>query len=134
MKIKPFQLPNMLSNNNALLNGVSCAGVIVNPGRTIQFSNSRSAISFAYKKNQLPGETVDKFIPEAFHQIQKQRNKKHIKSSEISYMDIRPEAAAIIMAGVKFPAELSLSLIQAESGILFRPYEPILLFRPGINN
>jgi PAS domain S-box-containing protein len=80
--------------------------------------NSQTEALFGYTREQLLGKTVDALVPERFREIHPGHRAAYFAEPRTRPMGAGVELSAVRSDGTEFPAEISLSSIEIEEGIL----------------
>ena len=111
MKLTPTAAADILgSSNDAIL--------VVNNDGEIVFANSNAENLFGYDKGELPGQTVEALMPEAFREKHKSHRKKYVKAPHS-----RPLVSGLKLKGLRkdgrvFDAEIALTPVQSGDELL----------------
>ncbi len=101
-----------------LLESAPEAMVIVDRHGKIVLVNAETERLFGYDRNELLGRTIELLVPERLRQAHIAHRSAYAASPGIRPMAASPELAAIRRDGSEFPAEIALSPIETEEGLL----------------
>ena len=101
-----------------LLEAVPDAIVGVDVDGKIVLVNSQTEELFGYARDDLLGQTVELLVPERFRDVHRDHRGTYFKEPGTRPMGTRSELFALRRDGSEFPAEISLSSIVAEDGVL----------------
>jgi PAS domain S-box-containing protein len=118
MEIKPIQPLKEQGIFKALLDAAPDATVIVDRNGRVQMVNKQTENLFGYVREELIGQPVEIFIPQALWLAHKQHRKNFGKEPRVRSMGAGLELEAVKKDGTKFPVEISLSPLQTEEGLL----------------
>jgi len=102
----------------ALLEAVPVAIVGVDEQGTIQLVNTQTERLFGYKRDELLGRPIELLVPEAARNIHPVRRALFAEDPQPRTMGREMEFAGRRKDGSEFPAEISLSSIDTEDGVL----------------
>ena len=102
----------------ALLEAVPDAIIGVDEQGTIQLVNSQTERLFGYKRDELLGRPIELLVPEAARGVHPARRAHYVEDPQPRPMGTEMEFAGRRKDGSEFPAEISLSSINAEDGVL----------------
>ena len=80
--------------------------------------NSQTESLFGYTRDELLGESVELLVPKRFHAVHSDHRDGYFKEPRTRAMGAGSELFAVRKDGSEFPAEISLSSIETEAGIL----------------
>lgn len=92
--------------------------VIVNDKHEIMQINEQCEKLFGYKQSEIAGKEIEILIPSDFHHIHLQHRKKYIQHPKNRIMGSGLELMALKKNGNSFPAEVSLSPLLTEEGLI----------------
>ncbi len=104
--------------SRALLESAPDAVVIVNQQGTIVLVNSQTEKIFGYRREQLLGRSVEVLLPERLRQAHLDHRTKYSREPTVRPIGVFTELTARRQDGSEFPAEISLSPLHTESGVL----------------
>ncbi len=110
--------PNSDSTFQQLLEAAPDAFVGVDSAGVIVLINSQTEALFGYSRDELLGEPVEILVPERFREPHPGHRSAYFAEPRTRPMGAGVELAAIRKDGSEFPAEISLSSIETESGPL----------------
>jgi hypothetical protein len=90
----------------------------VAPSGEIVLVNKQAETLFGYAREELIGELVEALVPERFRKAHPNRRKGYFEEPRTRGMGAGVELYAVRKDGSEFPAEISLSSIETEEGIL----------------
>jgi PAS domain S-box-containing protein len=98
----------------------SAPDAIVGIGRDgrIAFVNAQTEKLFGYAREQLIGETVEKLVPERYHSAHSGHRSGYFHDPRTRPMGAGLDLYGLRSDGTEFPAEISLSSIETEDGLL----------------
>jgi PAS domain S-box-containing protein len=93
---------------------------IVGIGRDgrIVFVNSQTEALFGYPREQLLGELVEALVPDRFHEVHPGHRDGYFREPRTRPMGAGVELSGLRKDGTEFPAEISLSSIETEAGVV----------------
>ena len=101
-----------------LLEAAPDAMVLTNKSGRIVLTNTQALRLFGYARAGLLGEPVEVLIPERFRANHPEFRDRYFKEPRTRYMGLGLDLAALRKDGSEFPAEISLSPIHAEDGVV----------------
>ena len=101
-----------------LLEGVPDAIVGVDGKGRIALVNSQTEALFGYTREQLLGMSVDALVPERFREVHPGHRAAYFAEPRTRPMGAGVELSAVREDGTEFPAEISLSGIETEDGMI----------------
>jgi PAS domain S-box-containing protein len=90
----------------------------VGPGGEIMLINRQAEALFGYARDELIGQLVEVLVPERFREVHPDRRDGYFAEPRTRPMGTGSELYAVRRDGTEFPAEISLSSIETEDGIL----------------
>jgi hypothetical protein len=90
----------------------------VAPGGEIVLANQQAEALFGYPRNELIGQFVEMLVPERFRQVHPGHRNGYFEEPRTRAMGIGSELYAMRKDGSEFPAEISLSSIETEEGVI----------------
>ena len=102
----------------SLLESAPDAMVIVNQEGKIVLVNSQTENLFGYHRAELLDKTVEMLVPGRFHGTHPQDRSRYHANPHARAMGIGPELFGLRKDGSEFPAEISLSMLETEEGLL----------------
>ncbi|QDT67024.1 protein kinase domain-containing protein [Calycomorphotria hydatis] len=101
-----------------LLESAPDAMIVIDESAKIVFANSQAEVVFGYTQDELIGEAIEILVPERF----RAEHPNHVRRF-FEHPDARPMGASLELFGrrkdgTEFPAEVSLSPVQTERGLL----------------
>ena len=111
MKLTPTAAADILGTSNDAI-------LVVNNDGEIVFANSNAENLFGYDEGELPGQTVEALMPEAFRKKHKSHRKKYVKAPHS-----RPLVSGLKLKGLRkdgrvFDAEIALTPVQSGDELL----------------
>jgi len=94
------------------------AMVIIDESGEIVTVNQRTEEVFGYSRNEIIGQPIDKLMPQRFRERHPGHIQSYFKSPSARAMGTELQLFGLTRAGLEFPAEISLSPIETEDGIL----------------
>jgi PAS domain S-box-containing protein len=85
---------------------------------TIALVNQQAESLFGYSREELIGEQVEILVPQRFHQAHPGYRRSYFREPRARAMGAGVELFAVRRDGTEFPAEISLSSIETEEGVL----------------
>lgn len=101
-----------------LLEATPDAMIIVNEAGLIVLANAQAAALFGYSQEALVGQSVEILVPTRFHGKHVQHRASYSAEPLVRPMGIGLDLYAVCRDGSEFPAEISLSPLQTDEGIL----------------
>lgn len=101
-----------------LLETAPDAIVIVDRGGRIAFVNSQTEKLFGYDRSELLGRNVDILMPDRFRGEQAGRSNPFLDESGVRPIDAAFDLHGLRRDGSEFPADIGLSALESENGIL----------------
>jgi PAS domain S-box-containing protein len=101
-----------------LLETAPDAIVIVDRGGRIAFVNSQTEKLFGYDRSELLGRNVDTLMPDRFRGEQAGRSNPFLDESGVRPIDAAFDLHGLRRDGSEFPADIGLSALESENGIL----------------
>lgn len=102
----------------ALLNSAPDATIIVDTNGNIMLTNHQVTRLFGYEAEELLGEKIEILVPDKFHNIHLSHRDSYVMDPAIIDMSHLRDLSAKRKDGSIFPAEISLSPIKTEEGLL----------------
>jgi len=102
----------------ALLDAAPDAMVVVDGSGTVVMANSQCEALFGYERNALLGERVEVLVPERLLDVHPAHRTRYFAEPRTRPMGVGLDLAARRSDGTEFPAEISLSSIQTDRGIV----------------
>ena len=90
----------------------------VDPAGAIAFVNQQTEALFGYQRGELIGRAIETLVPERFRENHPAHRKRYFTEPRTRPMGAGVELYAVRKDGSEFPAEISLSAIDTEDGIL----------------
>jgi PAS domain S-box-containing protein len=92
--------------------------VTINTNGEIVLVNSQTERLFGYQREELLGQAVEMLVPERFRETHPQQRNSFFADPRPRRMEARPEIYGRRKDGTEFPAEISLSAVEAEGKML----------------
>lgn len=105
-------------NNIEILESVPDAIVIVNGNGRVVFVNSQTEKVFGYSRDELIGKPVEILIPERLRDLHAGHRSNYYSKPASRSMGVCLDIVCLRKDGSEFPADISLSPIEAEEGLL----------------
>jgi PAS domain S-box-containing protein len=102
-----------------LLEATPDAMIIVDEEGKIVLTNAQAEALFGYPQKILVGQSVEVLIPQRFREKHKQHRVGYSAQPQVRPMGMGLDLYALCQDGTEFPAEISLSPLQTEEGVLF---------------
>ena len=102
-----------------LLEATPDAMIIVDEKGKIVLANAQTEALFGYPQKALVGQSVEVLIPQRFREKHKQHRAGYSAQPQVRPMGAELDLYALCQDGSEFPAEISLSPLQTEEGVLF---------------
>jgi hypothetical protein len=90
----------------------------VNPDGEIVLVNQQAEALFGYNRDELIGQMVETLVPGRFREAHPSHRRRYFEEPRTRPMGAGVELSAVRKDGTEFPAEISLSSIETEEGIL----------------
>jgi PAS domain S-box-containing protein len=103
---------------HALLDAAPDAIIAVDRGGRIVLVNAQAEVLFGYDRSDLVGEMLEMLVPDSVRDLHPQRRKSYFDGPVPRPMGAGIELAARRRDGTEFPAEISLSSIETDDGLL----------------
>jgi PAS domain S-box-containing protein len=94
------------------------AMVIADQQGRIILASKQTSVIFGYTRDELIGQTVEMLLPKRFRGQHIHNRKEYARHPETKHMSDRPTLIGMRTDGTEFPAEVNLSPIETEEGIL----------------
>src|SRR5438876_303445 len=104
--------------SSGLLEAAPDAIVAVTADGTIALANAQAERLFGYRREEMLGQLVEMLVPEAKRVTHPARRTRYLADPEPRPMGAGVELSARRKNGSEFPAEISLSAIDTEDGII----------------
>jgi two-component system, cell cycle sensor histidine kinase and response regulator CckA len=103
---------------HALLEAAPDAILGVNPAGLIVLANAQAARLFGYRRDELLGQPLDMLVPDSVRTVHPAHRARYFGDPKARAMGAGLELAARRKDGTEFPAEISLSAIETEDGMV----------------
>ncbi|MEY2400347.1 MAG: hypothetical protein QOJ08_458 [Ilumatobacteraceae bacterium] len=103
---------------HALLDAAPDAIIAVDRGGRIVLVNAQAEVLFGYDRSDLVGELLEMLVPDSVRDLHPQRRKSYFQRPVSRPMGAGIELAGRRRDGSEFPAEISLSSIETDDGLL----------------
>lgn len=101
-----------------LLNSAPDAIVTMDQNGLITLVNSQTEKYFGYNRKELIGKPIEVLVPQRFHEAHHHKRENYVTAPYLRPMNVEHELFGLRKDGSEFPAEISLSPLQTDEGLL----------------
>jgi len=94
------------------------AVIVVDEAGTILFANTQVEVIFGYTPKEIKNKKIEDLIPERFRDVHIKHRMEYAKCPKTRPMGNNLELVGLRKSGEEFPAEISISPLQVENGLL----------------